>query len=86
MTVSTALPVAAATWGMFMALSPLLQLREIRRRRSSEGISIGYFAVWTISATFINGLRRGCSPTESERQTSRCRPIRRVADLKAPLV
>jgi MtN3 and saliva related transmembrane protein len=43
--VSTALGVAAATWGMFMALSPLLQVREIRRRRSSEGISIGYFAV-----------------------------------------
>jgi uncharacterized protein with PQ loop repeat len=30
---------------MFMALSPLLQVREIRRRRSSEGISIGYFTV-----------------------------------------
>ena len=42
---STALGVAAATWGMFMAVSPLLQVREIRRRRSSEGISIGYFAV-----------------------------------------
>ena len=42
---STALGVAAATWGMVMALSPLLQIREIRRRRSSEGISIGYFGV-----------------------------------------
>jgi uncharacterized protein with PQ loop repeat len=28
-----------------MALSPILQIREIMRRRSSEGISIGYFAV-----------------------------------------
>ena len=31
-TVSTALGVAAATWGFMMALSPLLQVREIRRR------------------------------------------------------
>ena len=28
-----------------MALSPILQIREIMRRESSEGISIGYFAV-----------------------------------------
>jgi uncharacterized protein with PQ loop repeat len=28
-----------------MALSPILQVREIVRRRSSEGISVGYFAV-----------------------------------------
>jgi uncharacterized protein with PQ loop repeat len=28
-----------------MALSPLLQVREIRRRRSSAGVSIAYFCV-----------------------------------------
>ena len=28
-----------------MALAPILQIREIVRRRSSEGVSIGYFAV-----------------------------------------
>jgi uncharacterized protein with PQ loop repeat len=43
--VSTALGVLAASWALLMALSPLLQVREIRRRGSSEGISIGYFSV-----------------------------------------
>lgn len=33
--VSTLLGVLAASWAMLMALSPLLQVREIRRRRSS---------------------------------------------------
>lgn len=43
--VSTALGLAAASWAVIMALSPVLQMREIVRRRSSDGISIGYFAV-----------------------------------------
>jgi MtN3 and saliva related transmembrane protein len=43
--VSTALGLAAASWAVVMALSPILQIREIIRRRSSEGVSIGYFAV-----------------------------------------
>jgi MtN3 and saliva related transmembrane protein len=43
--VSTALGITAATWAVVMALSPILQIREILRRRSSEGVSIGYFAV-----------------------------------------
>jgi uncharacterized protein with PQ loop repeat len=30
---------------MLMALAPLLQVREIRRRRSSAGVSIAYFCV-----------------------------------------
>lgn len=42
---STVLGVTAATWAVLMALSPLLQVKEIVRRRSSEGISVGYFAV-----------------------------------------
>jgi MtN3 and saliva related transmembrane protein len=44
-TVTTVFGVSAASWAMLMAVSPLLQVREIRRRRSSAGISIGYFAV-----------------------------------------
>ena len=43
--VSTALGITAASWAVVMALSPLLQVREILRRRSSQGISIAYFAV-----------------------------------------
>lgn len=43
--VSTALGITAATWALVMALAPILQIREIVRRGSSEGISIGYFAV-----------------------------------------
>ena len=42
---TTALGVAAASWAILMALSPLLQVREIRRRRSSAGVSIAYFCV-----------------------------------------
>jgi len=46
--VTTALGVLAASWAMLMAVSPLLQVREMRRRRSSEGISIGYFGVLVV--------------------------------------
>jgi len=42
---STILGVTAATWAVFMALSPLLQVREVLRRGSSEGISVAYFCV-----------------------------------------
>jgi MtN3 and saliva related transmembrane protein len=42
---TTALGFTAASWALLMALSPLLQVREIRRRRSSAGISITYFCV-----------------------------------------
>jgi MtN3 and saliva related transmembrane protein len=46
--VSTALGITAASWAVVMALAPILQIREILKRRSSEGISIGYFAVLLI--------------------------------------
>ncbi len=36
------LAAAAATWGVAMAVSPLLQIRAIRAHRSSEGVSIAY--------------------------------------------
>ena len=42
---TTALAVSAATWAILMAIGPLLQIRAIVRRRSSDGISIGYFLV-----------------------------------------
>ena len=36
------LATAAATWGVAMAVSPLLQIRAIRAHRSSRGVSVGY--------------------------------------------
>jgi MtN3 and saliva related transmembrane protein len=36
------LAIAAATWGVAMALSPLLQIRAIRAHGSSRGVSVGY--------------------------------------------
>ena len=36
------LAAVAATWGVAMALSPVLQIRAIRAHRSSRGVSIGY--------------------------------------------
>ncbi|MPZ69548.1 MAG: hypothetical protein GEU71_08470 [Actinobacteria bacterium] len=43
--VTTALAIGAATWGVVMALSPILQIRRMVRRRSSRDVSIGYFSV-----------------------------------------
>lgn len=45
---TTALGITAASWAVLMALSPILQIRQIVRRHSSEGISIGYFGVLLI--------------------------------------
>ncbi len=36
------LAAVAATWGVAMALSPLLQIRAIRAHRSSRGVSVDY--------------------------------------------
>jgi len=43
--VSIALGITAASWALVMAMAPILQIREIVRRGSSEGVSIAYFAV-----------------------------------------
>ena len=61
---TTALGVTAATWAMFMALAPLLQVREIRRRRSSDGVSIAYFCVLLVGFALwvAYGLARGDLP------------------------
>jgi MtN3 and saliva related transmembrane protein len=36
------LAIMAATWGVAMALSPLLQIRAIRSHQSSKGVSVAY--------------------------------------------
>lgn len=41
----TVIASAAATWGVVMALAPLLQLRRMLRRRSSADVSIGYLVL-----------------------------------------
>ena len=40
-----ALGVAAAAWGVLMAISPLLQIRRMVTRRSSADVSITYLLV-----------------------------------------
>lgn len=39
------LGVAAATWGLLMAISPILQIHRMDERRSSADVSIAYLAV-----------------------------------------
>ena len=41
----------AASWGVLMALSPLLQIRRMLARRSSADVSIAYLAVLEIGFT-----------------------------------
>lgn len=41
----TILAGTAAVFGVLMGASPLLQLRRMRRRKSSRDISIGFFSV-----------------------------------------
>ena len=36
------LATVAATWGVAMAVSPILQIRAIRALRSSRGVSVAY--------------------------------------------
>jgi uncharacterized protein with PQ loop repeat len=41
----TGLAAVAATWGVLMGLSPVLQIRRMLQRRSSKDVSIGYFMI-----------------------------------------
>jgi MtN3 and saliva related transmembrane protein len=41
----TTFGVAAASWGVVMALAPLLQIARIQKRRSSNDVSVGYLAL-----------------------------------------
>ena len=43
--IETGLAVAAAAWGVLMGVSPVLQIRQMLRRRSSRDVSISYFGV-----------------------------------------
>jgi MtN3 and saliva related transmembrane protein len=43
--VETVLAFSAATWGIAMAVSPVLQIRKIVHHRSSHGVSVGYMTV-----------------------------------------
>ena len=45
MPVSTVLGLTASAWAIMMALAPLLQVREIRARGSSSGISAATYRV-----------------------------------------
>jgi MtN3 and saliva related transmembrane protein len=42
---SDVLAVVAASWGVVMALAPLLQIRRMLERRSSADVSTAYLAV-----------------------------------------
>lgn len=46
-----ALGVLAASWGVLMAISPLLQIRRMLHRRSSGDVSITYLSVLQIGFT-----------------------------------
>jgi MtN3 and saliva related transmembrane protein len=46
--VVTALAASAVTWGVLMGVSPVLQIRQMIRQRSSRDVSIGYFTVLLI--------------------------------------
>lgn len=45
------LPVLAASWGVLMAVSPVLQIRRMVERRSSSDLSLSYIAVLLIGFT-----------------------------------
>ena len=46
-----ALGVLAASWGVLMAVSPLLQIRRMLHRRSSADVSIAYLSVLQVGFT-----------------------------------
>ena len=41
---SAVLAVAASAWGVLMAVAPLLQVRRMLARHSSDDVSVGYLA------------------------------------------
>jgi uncharacterized protein with PQ loop repeat len=56
---SSLLAVVAGTWGVAMALSPMLQIRTVIRNRSSADVSLGYLGVLTVG--FVLWLSYGVS-------------------------
>jgi hypothetical protein len=67
--VTTTLGIAAASWALLMALSPILQVRMIVRRRSSEGISIAYFVVLLVGFGNYLGLQAGAVTIAASRES-----------------
>jgi MtN3 and saliva related transmembrane protein len=60
---TTYFAVAAATWGVAMALAPLLQVRAMRVHQSSRAVSVGYqqvllvgFALWLAYGIALHNL------------------------------
>jgi uncharacterized protein with PQ loop repeat len=49
--VSDILAVVAASWGVLMAVSPLLQIRRMVVRRSSSDLSLSYIGVLLVGFT-----------------------------------
>jgi MtN3 and saliva related transmembrane protein len=47
----TALGILAASWGVIMALSPVMQIRRMVRLQSSRDVSIGYLLVIVVGFT-----------------------------------
>jgi MtN3 and saliva related transmembrane protein len=60
--VDTVLGLAAAVYGVVMALSPVLQIRRMFETRSSADVSVGYFAV--ICAGFVIWIAYGTSVSD----------------------
>lgn len=48
---SDTLAVVAASWGVLMAISPLLQIRRMIQRHSSSDLSLSYIGVLLIGFT-----------------------------------
>ncbi|HEX2884561.1 MAG TPA: SemiSWEET family transporter [Candidatus Limnocylindria bacterium] len=46
-----AIGAVAASWGVLMALSPILQVRRMLERRSSADVSLSYLAVLQVGFT-----------------------------------
>ena len=57
----TVLAAIAASWGVAMALAPLLQIRQIRCHRSSRSVSVAYQQVLLVG--FVLWLAYGIADT-----------------------
>ena len=57
----TVFAAVAASWGVAMALAPLLQIREIRRHQSSKSVSVAYQQVLLVG--FVLWLAYGIAAT-----------------------
>jgi MtN3 and saliva related transmembrane protein len=42
---TSVLAVIASSWGVLMGISPILQIRQMLRERSSREVSLGYYVI-----------------------------------------